>query len=117
MQVQDLGRPRLTAQAAARVVIYVTDVNDSPPMFPHKIFNETLLLPTYKDVLVANLNATDKDSGTGGSELRCVLRVCLCVLFTSVWEPLSVCVFVSDSVFSLICILPHHFKRTFSSIL
>ena len=27
VQVQDLGRPRLTAQAAARVIIYVTDVN------------------------------------------------------------------------------------------
>ena len=65
-----MGRPRLTAQAAARVVIYVTDVNDSPPMFPKKVFNQTLLLPTYKDVLVVNLNATDRDSGTGEAGLR-----------------------------------------------
>ena len=51
-------------------MIYVTDVNDSPPMFPQKIFNQTLLLPTYKDVLVVNLNATDRDSGADEDGLR-----------------------------------------------
>ena len=42
--------------------ITVTDVNDCPPKFTESIYNVTLLLPTYKNVAVVQVNATDPDS-------------------------------------------------------
>nr|XP_022919754.1 fat-like cadherin-related tumor suppressor homolog isoform X3 [Onthophagus taurus] len=60
--VSDLGNPKLSSETTARVDIIVTDVNDCPPIFDHSIYNVTLLLPTYKNVAVIKLNATDKDT-------------------------------------------------------
>lgn len=62
VQVSDLGNPKMSSETTARVDITVTDVNDCPPQFESSIYNVTLLLPTYKDVAIIQLNATDKDS-------------------------------------------------------
>lgn len=62
VQVSDLGNPRLSSETTARIDITVTDINDCSPQFSHPIYNVTLLLPTYKDVTVIQLNATDMDS-------------------------------------------------------
>lgn len=61
VRVSDLGKPQLTSATSAKVIIKVTNVNDCAPTFTHKQFNATLLLPTYENVLVIQVNATDKD--------------------------------------------------------
>lgn len=60
--MSDLGKPRLSSEATAKVQITVTDVNDCPPIFTQKEYNVTLLLPTYQNVAVIQVNATDQDS-------------------------------------------------------
>ncbi|XP_048512093.1 fat-like cadherin-related tumor suppressor homolog isoform X4 [Athalia rosae] len=69
VKVSDLGRPKLSSETIATVKISVSDVNDSPPRFTQNEYNVTLLLPTYKNVAVLRVNATDPDS-SGGSNLR-----------------------------------------------
>lgn len=61
-QVTDLGKPRLSSETTAKVEIIVNDINDCPPTFSQKDYNITLLLPTYENVVVIQLNATDQDS-------------------------------------------------------
>lgn len=61
-QVTDLGKPRLSSETTAKVEIIVNDINDCPPIFSQKDYNITLLLPTYENVVVIQLNATDQDS-------------------------------------------------------
>ena len=61
MQVSDLGTPRLSAEISARVVIYVDDINDSPPVFDNSSYDANLALPTYQDVVVLSVHATDQD--------------------------------------------------------
>lgn len=61
VQVTDYGKPRLSAVRPARVHIQVTDVNDSPPEFSHKIYTSSVLLPTYKEVTIVTVHATDPD--------------------------------------------------------
>ena len=68
--VSDLGNPRLSSDTTAKVNIAVVDVNDCPPVFEHSVYNVTLLLPTYKDVAVLQLNATDPDRGENGGGLK-----------------------------------------------
>ncbi|XP_058065437.1 fat-like cadherin-related tumor suppressor homolog [Anopheles bellator] len=70
VKVTDLGKPRLTSELTAEVRINITDVNDCAPMFTQKEYNVTLLLPTYANVAVLQLNATDEDSGSVNSTLR-----------------------------------------------
>lgn len=67
VQVSDLGNPKLTSETTAKVDIIVTDVNDCPPRFSDSIYNVTLLLPTYKNVAVVQVNATDPDSSESTS--------------------------------------------------
>ncbi|XP_065170403.1 fat-like cadherin-related tumor suppressor homolog isoform X3 [Atheta coriaria] len=62
VQVSDKGKPRLSSETTARVDIAITDINDCPPKFTNSYYNVTLLLPTYKNVAVVQLNATDPDS-------------------------------------------------------
>lgn len=64
VQVSDLGNPKLSSETTARVDISVTDINDCPPQFNSLIYNVTLLLPTYNNVAVLQLEATDKDTNT-----------------------------------------------------
>ncbi|XP_064094852.1 fat-like cadherin-related tumor suppressor homolog isoform X3 [Macrobrachium nipponense] len=63
VQVHDNGQPRLSASTTATVTIIITDINDVPPRFLLQEYNATLLTPTYKDVTVVQLNATDLDFG------------------------------------------------------
>lgn len=60
--VSDLGKPHLTSETTAKIKIVVTDVNDSSPKFSQQEYNATLILPTYKNIAVAQLNATDPDT-------------------------------------------------------
>ena len=43
--------------------IDITDENDSPPKFDRAEYSAVLLLPTYADVAVVQLNASDPDTG------------------------------------------------------
>lgn len=70
LQVSDLGKPRLSSEVAAEVQIFVTDVNDCPPIFKQSVYNVTLLLPTYLDVVVIQVQATDRDGSAENSTLR-----------------------------------------------
>lgn len=69
VHVSDLGKPQLSSDTTARVDIIVTDVNDSPPSFAYSTYNATVLLPTYKNVAVIHLEATDPD-GANITSLR-----------------------------------------------
>lgn len=69
VKVSDLGKPRLTSLTTARVEIKIINVNDCAPTFKQKEYNVTLLLPTYENVAVIQVNATDKDL-LDGSFLR-----------------------------------------------
>jgi len=62
VRVSDLGKPRLSSEGVAQVRIAVLDVNDCPPVFLKSEYNATLLLPTYQDVAVLTVKATDPDS-------------------------------------------------------
>ncbi len=62
VQVSDMGTPRNTAAQPAYVTINVMDVNDSPPKFTQDVYSASLLLPTYKDVVVVSVKAMDNDS-------------------------------------------------------
>ncbi|XP_053315030.1 protocadherin Fat 1 [Spea bombifrons] len=64
VQVHDMGYPRLFAERAANVTIYVLDINDCPPVFTRDVYEASLLIPTYKGVRVITVNATDDDSGS-----------------------------------------------------
>ncbi|XP_053564600.1 protocadherin Fat 3 isoform X2 [Bombina bombina] len=62
VHVRDSGTPQLTAENPVEVSIYVTDVNDNPPVFTEAVFETTLLLPTYVGVEVLQVSARDPDS-------------------------------------------------------
>lgn len=62
-----MGKPRLSSETMAKVQITVTDVNDCAPVFSQKEYNVTLLLPTYENVAVIQVNATDQDSSENSS--------------------------------------------------
>ncbi|CAL4131790.1 unnamed protein product, partial [Meganyctiphanes norvegica] len=61
VSVQDSGSPSLTASTTAHVTITITDINDVPPNFLKEYYNTTVFTPTFKDVSVVHLNATDLD--------------------------------------------------------
>ena len=63
VRVSDRGTPRLSSESLAMVRIDITDENDSPPKFDHAEYRNVLLLPTYADVVVVQLNASDPDTG------------------------------------------------------
>ncbi|XP_015586979.1 fat-like cadherin-related tumor suppressor homolog isoform X2 [Cephus cinctus] len=67
VKVSDLGKPKLSSETTAKVMITVTDVNDCPPKFLQNDYNATLLLPTYKNVAVLRVSANDPDSSEGTS--------------------------------------------------
>lgn len=55
VRVTDLGRPRLSSDTTARVQISILDINDCPPVFTHAEYNASVLLPTYKNVAIAQV--------------------------------------------------------------
>lgn len=55
VRVTDLGQPRLSSDTTARVTIKVLDANDCPPVFTHTEYNASVLLPTYKNVAIAQV--------------------------------------------------------------
>ena len=61
VRVSDMGRPRLSAETTANVKIFIQDENDSPPVFDEKEYFELLLLPTFENVSIIQVAATDKD--------------------------------------------------------
>ena len=63
VRVSDMGKPRLSAETTARVKIFLQDQNDSPPAFEQRVYDEVLLLPTFTNVTVARVNASDPDQG------------------------------------------------------
>lgn len=70
-QVSDLGKPRLSSEIAAKVQITVLNVNDCSPRMVVPEYNVTLLLPTYQNIAIVQVNATDRDeSDTSSSALR-----------------------------------------------
>lgn len=64
----------MSSEIAAKVQISVTNVNDCPPVFTQNEYNVTLLLPTYQNVVVAQLNATDRDDDDSVSKQHQTLR-------------------------------------------
>ncbi|TRY62766.1 hypothetical protein TCAL_04907 [Tigriopus californicus] len=77
VRVSDRGHPRLASLSLAKVRINVIDENDSPPVFSQKQYTQVLLVPTFQDVSVIRVNASDPDQGiqsnlrysiTGGDE-------------------------------------------------
>lgn len=72
--MSDLGKPRLSSEIAAKVQITIINQNDCPPIFSQSEYNATLLLPTYRNVAIVQVNATDRDENetlsSGASSLR-----------------------------------------------
>lgn len=62
VRVSDLGKPPLHSLTTARVEIKIININDCAPQFLQKEYNVTLLLPTYENVAVIQVNATDRDA-------------------------------------------------------
>lgn len=65
-----MGKPRLSSELAAKVQISIADVNDCPPVFTQSSYNVTLLLPTYQNVVVIQVNSTDRDGSSDNTTLR-----------------------------------------------
>uniref|UniRef100_A0A671P273 Protocadherin Fat 3-like n=1 Tax=Sinocyclocheilus anshuiensis TaxID=1608454 RepID=A0A671P273_9TELE len=64
VNMRDSGRPQLTAEKPAMVLIRVVNINDSPPQFSQEAYDTVLLLPTYVGVEVLRVEATDPDMTT-----------------------------------------------------
>ncbi|CAH1776950.1 unnamed protein product [Owenia fusiformis] len=62
VQVVDLGKPSLTSEVPAKVTIHIDDVNDSPPKFKQDIYEATVYLPTFTDISVLHIEASDPDT-------------------------------------------------------
>lgn len=61
VHVKDSGRPQLSADPPAEVIIHVIDTNDSPPSFTQAAYETVLLFPTYEGVEALQVSATDPD--------------------------------------------------------
>ncbi|KAG8324456.1 hypothetical protein J6590_091801 [Homalodisca vitripennis] len=56
------GSPQLSGRDLATVWVQITDVNDCPPHFSQTEYNTTVLLPTFNNVSIAQVQASDCDS-------------------------------------------------------
>lgn len=63
VEVWDMGKPQQRTKFPAKVIIYINDVNDTPPKFSAESYSAEVLLPTYKDVIVVTADAHDDDTG------------------------------------------------------
>ncbi|KAG9265353.1 protocadherin Fat 3 [Astyanax mexicanus] len=68
VSVRDSGRPQLSAEHPAEVIVQVRDINDCPPQFSQDSYEAVLLLPTYEGVEALRVSANDPD-GDGQSDL------------------------------------------------
>lgn len=59
-----MGKPKLHSTTTAHVTIRVINVNDCPPVFNERELNVTLFLPTFENVFVAQIKASDADNDT-----------------------------------------------------
>ncbi|XP_039294510.1 fat-like cadherin-related tumor suppressor homolog [Nilaparvata lugens] len=62
VRVSDLGKPRLSSETAAKVRINILDTNDCVPAFTQKEYKASVLMPTFTNVAVIQLEAKDGDS-------------------------------------------------------
>ncbi|XP_030375675.1 fat-like cadherin-related tumor suppressor homolog [Scaptodrosophila lebanonensis] len=62
VMVSDLGKPKLHSSTKARVIIHVRNVNDCPPVFREKEINKTLFVPTFENVFITQVVASDADN-------------------------------------------------------
>jgi protocadherin Fat 1/2/3 len=76
VRVSDRGSPSLSSDSLATISIDVLDENDCPPAFDKKAYAVILLLPTFNDVLVAQVNATDPDTANK-THLRSTIQIFL----------------------------------------
>lgn len=53
--VTDMGKPQRTSEVGVVVHIDITDVNDCPPAFTQDVYNVTVLLPTYNNIIIAQV--------------------------------------------------------------
>ncbi|XP_034945358.1 fat-like cadherin-related tumor suppressor homolog isoform X2 [Chelonus insularis] len=65
VKVSDLGKPKLSSETTAKVIISIIDINDCPPKFLKNHYNATLLLPTYKNIMIVKVEAIDPDNPKG----------------------------------------------------
>lgn len=75
VRVSDRGKPKLTSEVFAEVIINVSDVNDCPPQFSQPEYNATLLLPTYANVVVLQVRVITWTIFFHTSEFRVFLRL------------------------------------------
>ena len=54
--VADMGKPQRTSEVSATVHIDITDINDCPPMFTQDRYNVTVLLPTYDNIIIGQVD-------------------------------------------------------------
>ncbi|XP_071951311.1 protocadherin Fat 1-like isoform X2 [Antedon mediterranea] len=64
VQVRDSGEPQLQCINPVDVLVTIVDINDSPPVFDKNVYDTLLVLPTYKDVAVVTVHATDADTAS-----------------------------------------------------
>nr|KAF6446705.1 FAT atypical cadherin 2 [Rousettus aegyptiacus] len=60
--VHDQGSPILFAPRSAQVIIYIRDVNDSPPRFSDQIYEVTVVKPIHRGMDLLEVWASDDDS-------------------------------------------------------
>ncbi|XP_003464523.3 protocadherin Fat 2 isoform X2 [Cavia porcellus] len=60
--VHDQGSPILFAPRPAKVIIYVRDVNDSPPRFAEQIYEAAVVGPIHFGMELLTVRASDEDS-------------------------------------------------------
>jgi protocadherin Fat 1/2/3 len=56
VRVTDLGKPRLSSETLAKVHIDILDINDCAPVFSQPEYNISVLIPTYTNIAVAQVN-------------------------------------------------------------
>lgn len=126
VRVSDVGKPRLSAEAAAKVVITVQDVNDCAPVFDALEYNSTLLLPTYPGVAVLQPHADDRDArstlrydlidgNVGGAFRVDATSGLLSVHDPSKVQGVRLTLRVSDGKFSSVCTVNIRVERSESS--
>ena len=61
IQVSDSGKSSRTSEKIAEIIVHVDDINDCIPKFEKQFYNVTLWLPSFKNVALLQIKATDED--------------------------------------------------------